>query len=106
MEGRGEAVKAEILAENKVARLKSARLSPLENPSSRKSQKNTENNYEIPHPGLGPENMKEIPKKYEAIFVFSVFFHIFGVGDFVFFAIIFCIFGLEGAHKICPETAP
>ena len=41
-------------------------------PEIRKNMKN----YEIPHPGVGPENTKKLPKKYNMVIIgpFSYFF--------------------------------
>ena len=89
----------------------------LKKPSSleiRKKYEKKTKNYEIPHPGSGPENTKKIQKKYEkghfrAIFVFFLyFFRIFGarprVGDFVVFSYFFRISRLEGFLSSIPGT--
>ena len=83
---------------------------PLKPGNTKKIRKN----YEIPHPGSGPENTKKIQKKYKngdfwAVFVFFLyFFRIFGarpgVGDFVIFSYFFRISGLEGFLSSIPGT--
>ena len=82
-----------------------------ENPQSPKIRKK----YEIPHPGLAPENTEKIPKKYEngpengnfwAVFVFfRYFFRISGgqpgVGDLV----VFSYFRGLGVFGLCSRPA-
>ena len=62
--------------------------------------------YEIPHPGLGPENTEKIPKntkiapKLPFLYFFGIFFRIFGaqpgVGDSYFFRNFFVFSGFRG----------
>ena len=85
------------------------------NPPRPEIRKNHEKKYKIPHPGLGPENTRKLPKKYKnsskmtPFCIFSVIFSYFRGpslqgGGFCIFFVIFSYFRPWGVFVPC--TSP